>query len=330
MNEKKKKVTLPFVSLCTPTFNRRPFFEMAIRCFQHQTYPKDRMEWIILDDGTDKIDDLVKDIPQVKYFSFDEKMSLGKKRNKMHEKAKGDILIYIDDDDYYPPERVSHAVETLIQNPEYKIAGSSEMHIYFKHIGKMYQMGPYTPNHATAATFAFRKELLRETTYDETMELAEEKIFLKNFTIPMIQLDTQKTILVFSHIHNSFDKKQILEQGENQYLRLSTKTVEDYIQDNVIYSFFMEHIDNLLSLYEAGEPKNKPNVLKQMQNIMIEREKRQKEAILMQQIQMEFKRQEAIVQGLTKENIILKERVQYLEGKIKVLIEKSIRDAKTV
>ena len=69
---------LPFVSVCTPTFNRRPFINQMIKCFDNQTYPKDKLEWIIIDDGTDKIADLVKDHPQVKYFSYDEKMALGK------------------------------------------------------------------------------------------------------------------------------------------------------------------------------------------------------------------------------------------------------------
>ena len=49
----------PFVSICTPTFNRRPFIEMMFSCFKNQTYPKDKMEWIIVDDGTDKIEDLI-------------------------------------------------------------------------------------------------------------------------------------------------------------------------------------------------------------------------------------------------------------------------------
>ena len=49
----------PFVSICTPTFNRRPFIKYMIKCFEHQTYPKERMEWIIIDDGSDKIKDLV-------------------------------------------------------------------------------------------------------------------------------------------------------------------------------------------------------------------------------------------------------------------------------
>lgn len=68
----------PRVSVCTPTFNRRPFIKAMIRCFEHQDYPKELLEWIIIDDGTDKIEDLVTHIPQVKYFKYDEKMSLGK------------------------------------------------------------------------------------------------------------------------------------------------------------------------------------------------------------------------------------------------------------
>lgn len=70
-----------------------------------QIYPKDRMEWIIIDDGTDKIEDMLKDVPQIKYFKYDTKMTLGRKRNLMHEKCKGDIIVYMDDDDYYPPEK---------------------------------------------------------------------------------------------------------------------------------------------------------------------------------------------------------------------------------
>ena len=61
----------PFVSVCTPTFNRRPFIPGMLKCFNLQSYPKDRMEWIIVDDGTDKVGDLVEDHPNVKYFSYD-------------------------------------------------------------------------------------------------------------------------------------------------------------------------------------------------------------------------------------------------------------------
>ena len=41
---------MPLVSVCTPTFNRRPFIPAMLQCFAHQTYPRDRMEWVIIDD----------------------------------------------------------------------------------------------------------------------------------------------------------------------------------------------------------------------------------------------------------------------------------------
>jgi glycosyltransferase involved in cell wall biosynthesis len=275
MGKKKSgpKKELPFVSICTPTFNRRPFWEYAIKCFNHQDYPKDKMEWIIIDDGTDKIKDLVCDISQVKYFEYDVKMPLGKKRNLMHQKSIGDIIVYMDDDDYYPPERVSHAVNMLLTHPNALCAGASEIYIWFKHIQKMFQFGPYGPNHATAGTFAFKREMLRDHKYEEHAALAEEKAFLKNYSVPFVQLEPKKTILVFSHIHNTFDKKKLLEHGENNYQKTSSRTVDEFIKDESMREFYMEKIDSLLVDYKPGDPSNKPDVLKQMIEIDEERKK---------------------------------------------------------
>ena len=72
------------------------------------------MEWIIIDDGEDCVEDLFKNVEGVKYFRYEEKLKLGKKRNIMHEKCKGDIIVYMDDDDYYPPDRITHAVRKLM------------------------------------------------------------------------------------------------------------------------------------------------------------------------------------------------------------------------
>jgi len=321
---------LPFVSICTPTFNRRPFYPVIIKCFENQTYPKDRMEWIIVDDGTDKVEDLVKDVPQVKYFKYEEKMTLGKKRNLMHEKAKGDIIVYMDDDDYYPADRVSHAVETLQKNPKAMCAGSSEMYIYFKHIEKMYKFGPYGPNHATAATFAFRKELLKQTRYDDRASLAEEKQFLKNYTIPFVQLDPMKSILVFSHVHNSFDKKILLNEP-SPFVNLSEKTVDEFVKEPDIKLFFMEAIDSLLDNYEPGNPSNKPDVLKQMEEIRKNREeiiRQQQQQIQQQQIQQQQQQilQNPLVQNILQENSELRAKVEYLEKKISEIIKKAIQE----
>ena len=281
MGKKKQKVKVyPFVSVCTPTFNRRPFIKMMFECFRNQTYPKDRIEWIIVDDGTDKIKDLVNssDISQIKYFPLNEKMTLGAKRNFMHTKSTGAIIVYMDDDDYYPPERIEHAVDKLQKNRNALCAGSSELYIYFKHIQSMYQCGPYGPNHATAGTFAFRKELLNITKYNENASLAEEKEFLHDYTIPFVQLDPMKTILVFSHNHNTFDKKKMLVNANPNFTKPSDKTVEAFIRrenENGIKKFFMEDIDERLESYEPGLPVMKPDVLKQI----VELEEKRKKAM---------------------------------------------------
>jgi glycosyltransferase involved in cell wall biosynthesis len=335
----KNKVKIPkkpFVSICTPTFNRRPFIPMAIKCFEHQTYPRDRMEWIIVDDGTDKIEDLVSHLPYVRYLKYDEKMTLGKKRNLTNEHAKGDIIVYMDDDDYYPPDRVKHAVETL-RDSKALCAGSSSMFIYFKHINKMLQFGPYGPNHATAATFAFKKELLLRTKFDENSSVAEERKFLKDYTIPFVQLESLKTILVFSHNQNSFDKKELLKQMPNPNIHDTSLTPKDFVKEEDILKFFMEDIDHMLDNYAPGNPENKPDVTKQLNDIKITRENKMQEMIKQQQTynnamnqisminnpevsKQKLNQQSSVIQQLLIENNQLKERVDYLNNKIKQLI----------
>ena len=272
----KNKKHRPFVSVCTPTFNRRPFIENMFQCFRNQDYPKDRIEWIIVDDGTDKINDLIAkaNIPQIKYFAVDTKMTLGAKRNLMHKHTKGSIIVYMDDDDYYPPDRVSHAVEKLESNKQARCAGSSEIYIYFKTLNRMVQCGPYGPNHATAGTFAFRRELLDQTKYEDHAALAEERAFLKDYTVPFVQLDPMKSILVFSHEHNTFDKRKMLDNPHPDFLKDSPKTVNDFIKnknEDSIKDFFMNKIDKLLEAYEPGSPKMKPDVLEQIKKIEAER-----------------------------------------------------------
>jgi len=335
MGKNKNKNKLPMISICTPTFNRRPFIPMIIKCFENQDYPKENMEWLIIDDGTDKVEDLFINIPQVKYIRYEQKLTLGKKRNLLNDMAKGEILIYMDDDDYYPPDRISHAVDKLLKNPNVLCAGSSEMYIYFKHIKKMYKFGPYGPNHSTAATFAFRKDLLKLTKFDETSCVAEEKHFLHNYTIPIVQLDSLKSILVFSHNHNSFDKKELLQQIPNPYTTESSLKPEDFIKEKEILKFFMEDINNLLDEYSPGKPENKPDVSKQLVEIKEKREKSMKDQMnqmLFQQNQKNLMNNPSLLeqiqknQQLIQENKQLKDKVEYLDNKIKQLIQDRIKE----
>ena len=280
---------LPNVSICTPTFNRRPFFEGLIQCIKEQDYPKSKLEWVIIDDGTDKIEDLILneetkallgDI-QIRYFYYENKMDLGEKRNIMHSKCTfqndNDIIVYMDDDDYYPPERVSHSIKRLMSDPKVLCGGSSELYLWFNTLDKMYKFGPYGPNHATAGTFAFKRKLLNETSYEDNAALAEEKHFLKNYTVPFIQFDPFRTILVVSHEQNTFDKKKLISKN-NKFVKESSLHVGKFIQNKELRHFYEKKINELIVDYQPGDVKNKPKVLeeiarreKEQQNIITQK-----------------------------------------------------------
>lgn len=274
-SKQKSGENMPNVSICTPTFNRRPFFEGLLKCVQSQDYPHSKIEWIIVDDGTDKVEDILLDEKTrsmlgeitIRYFYVDKKMDLGKKRNMMHEKCcfKGDedIIVYMDDDDYYPSERVSHSVKKLTQDKKALCGGSSELFLWFNVLNKMYKFGPYGPNHATAGTFAFKRKLLKDTSYENDAVLAEEKHFLKNYTIPFVQFDPFKTILVVSHEQNTFDKKKLL-SSKNKFVKESSIDVKQFIPDKEQKIFYESKINELLKDYTPGDVKNKPKVLEEI------------------------------------------------------------------
>jgi len=306
----------PFVSICTPTFNRRPFWPMAIKCFQEYDYPKDRIEWVIIDDGTDKIEDLVSHIPQVKYFKYDKQMILGKKRNLMHEKTKGDILVYQDDDDYYPPERVSHAVEMLQKNPKALCAGSSTLFVYFKHVNEMYRLGPYGPNHATAGTFAFHRKLLTQTKYDDFKAVGEEESFLKGYTIPFIQLDPLKTTLLFSHTQNTYDKSHVIKDAPTPTCKIDKNIkLNDFLNNDWMHDFFIKDIDDLIINYTLGDISHKEEVVNQIQ---INKKLKQRQLEEQNKIRMETMRRkdiELVMEQATER--INKERIKAITETVK-------------
>jgi len=108
---------LPSVSVITITRDRRAFIPLAKFCYLMQTYPKNKIEWVVVDDGNDQIIDLISDVPNIKYVLVDEKMTIGAKRNLAVERASHDILVTMDDDDVYPNNSILTRVAHLMMEP---------------------------------------------------------------------------------------------------------------------------------------------------------------------------------------------------------------------
>lgn len=231
----------PFVSVITPTYNRGRFLPALVQCYMSQTYPKDRMEWILLDDGTEAVGGqfaaLVKGLPNVRYIREETKQLIGAKRNRLNQEAKGEIIICMDDDDFYSPERVSHVVQKFAQNPKIDLAGSSELYMYYSSCQKIIKLGPYNSRHATNGTLAYRASYAKSHTYDESVTFAEEKSFLEDYKNPMIQLDPMKVMLVMSHSENTFNKERFLTE-ENEFVKKTAMKIRDFIKDKQLRDFY--------------------------------------------------------------------------------------------
>ena len=215
----------PAISICTLTYNRHHFLPLLQNCIEKQDYPHSKIEWLILDDSENNFKNphlTTNTKISIKYQRVKQKLCLGRKRNLSHQLCSGDYLIYMDDDDFYYPTRVSHAISSL-QHSGKQIAGSTLLQIYFCHDQQLWLSGPFGQNHATANTFAMTKEFARSHHYNNEDTCNEEKYFLNNYTIPMQQLDPLQTMICISHSKNTFDKKRMRVKGEHQRLKRMRK-----------------------------------------------------------------------------------------------------------
>jgi glycosyltransferase involved in cell wall biosynthesis len=87
----------PLVSCIMPTYNHRTFVPQAIEYCLRQDYP--HKELILLDDGTDKICDLMPDLPEIKFVELSQKLTVGEKRNLAIEASRGEMILHWYDDD---------------------------------------------------------------------------------------------------------------------------------------------------------------------------------------------------------------------------------------
>jgi len=109
------------ISILIPTFNRKKFLPLIIRNILNQSYPHDKLEVIIDDDGSEKLLDKenLEKMKQVlhpikiKYIDDKPKRTIGKKRNDLIKSATHKIVVFMDDDDLYFPTYIKYSYETL-------------------------------------------------------------------------------------------------------------------------------------------------------------------------------------------------------------------------
>jgi O-antigen biosynthesis protein len=105
--------SLPLVSCVMATQGRWDYVQQSVRYFERQGYPN--RELVIVADITDGLDSgAIPSSDRVRYERVRPGMSIGAKRNRGCELARGTIIAQWDDDDWYSPTRLSVQVAPLI------------------------------------------------------------------------------------------------------------------------------------------------------------------------------------------------------------------------
>jgi hypothetical protein len=221
MNNKKSKIVKKKSDVSIITINqlvRNECLKNLYELIKLQTY-KNIIEWVIVE-GSKTEDDAKKNKECISELITNNSLNFnivyveytGKKlsdlRNLGNNTCKGDIIVCMDDDDYYPRERVSHAVESLEKSSSL-IAGCTDIYLYEFFMGKLYKFKGFHQNHSTNNCMAFKKEYLKNHQHESGLDMSEEKSFTNNFTEPMVQLISKKCIIVSSHDFNTFNKREI-------------------------------------------------------------------------------------------------------------------------
>lgn len=205
-----KEEDLPNVSIVTLTRDRRVFMPLAKYSYMIQSYPEDKLEWVIVDDGNDLIEDELIGISNVKYIKLDTQISIGEKRNIGVSAASYDTIVMMDDDDVYPNNSVLQRVVMLLKEPAKECGFCTTIPCY--EIQKFSSFMNVPPNtlsmgkRVSEATLVFKKSFWESKKFTHEM-ISEGDAFIHGREQMCRELSPQEIIVSLVHSKNTSSRK---------------------------------------------------------------------------------------------------------------------------
>ena len=215
----------PPISVITLVHNRPEFIKNACLNLLSSDYPRDKIEWVVVDDSDpDKSpSDMVLQFEQqfapgrIIYIPLPRKRSIGYKRNLGVEKATANILLMMDDDDHYPSTSFRRRVAYLLKGRKrYECATCTMIAMYDLMKGQSaVNVPPYSLSLAercSEATLTFTREFWKARKFPD-VNMAEGEEFLKGRCGQVVEMPPQQIIVAMNHNSNSSSRRGLPNAG---------------------------------------------------------------------------------------------------------------------
>lgn len=202
--------TLPDVSIVTLTRDRRVFMPLAKYSYMIQSYPEDKLEWVIVDDGNDPIEDTLIGVPNVKYVRVDTQLSIGEKRNIGVQNAMYDTIMFMDDDDVYPNNSVLERVAMMYMDPAKQCVFATTIPCY--DICKFASFINIPPSslgmseRVSEASLGFTRAFWNECNFAH-VQIGEGNTFIRGREHMCREVSPQEVIVSLVHTRNTSSRK---------------------------------------------------------------------------------------------------------------------------
>ena len=186
------------VSIVIPTYNRKKFESLIEYNINIQDY-FNLIEVIVLDDSDVDRPLCIKTRIPIRYYTVP-RMTIGMKRNCGVKLAQGNYIAFIDTDDMYSPEYISHSIFEMETSGK-SIAGSADMNMWD---GKQFYKQRCVYIHLlNEATMVFKKsawQAFGDTNSNEAVPFLEKNI--EN----IIETNIDRVMCCLCHKDNTVDK----------------------------------------------------------------------------------------------------------------------------
>lgn len=201
---------LPNVSIVCVTRDRRIFMPIMKYSYMIQSYPEEKLELVIVDDGDDSIEDTLIGVPNVTYVRLEEKKTIGEKRNIGISKAMYDVVAFMDDDDVYPNNSILERTAMMLKFPSKECAFCSVIPCYDIIKYSSFMNAPpidiEMSERISEATLIFTKKFWEERKFSD-VQIAEGDAFIRGREHMCRELSPQEVIVSLVHSTNTSSRK---------------------------------------------------------------------------------------------------------------------------